>query len=375
MNEFKDALRPNCFFINVIAEKCGIPAALIFSRIVWSVKKHKEEQEKQFFIKGKWWMYETRQGFHEKFSFISEETCKRALSSLRKANLIFHMRIRAKDWNQTNFYSINFDEFRKLLVQNDTVALQIPLTFEVLEKLKVQFDLIGSFPQKAIGSKRPNREGQNEPIERVKMSLSSLSNSLTNNLTKRGEGKSPANQSQNQEKKTESETEISELSPKLSDGSPDEGKLLAIDWLRRTDRLARMRGLTESEVLGEIVKLATKYSLAELRQIFDYLESSPVNSKICKEFITPFEASNIFRLTGMTMIEQAYIEAYESPEGKILLKKKNETKPKETPKFLENIMQREQQKLNEKIRLMKEKESLLPKDISKGRLCLKSYPS
>lgn len=74
---------------------------------------------------GKKWVYnsfEDWQGQH--FPFFSVDTVKRAFNSLRQKGLILCEKLQKQQRNQTNFYTINYDELNKLCSNNANSQLQ-----------------------------------------------------------------------------------------------------------------------------------------------------------------------------------------------------------------------------------------------------------
>ncbi len=186
-------------FIHAVVKACDddIIAGLIFNRIDWSVDHHRTHNETRFFFKGHWWMYDTIPDFLVALPYCSERTMKKSFAKLKDKNLILHCRVRSKDWNQTNFYSINYEEFKKLTGNNCTLAPSRIYYFEALEKLRFLFCTLAHCEEMAGKAKvqnLPDQWGKICPINGAEFARSSLSisppvKSETLNLKKGGEEK------------------------------------------------------------------------------------------------------------------------------------------------------------------------------------------
>jgi hypothetical protein len=133
-----------------IAERIGRAEAVLLSQIIYWSKKSKH------LIGGRKWVYNSVDKWQKQISYYSYSTIKRALISLESRGLIISQKINAKRYNHTKWYALNetsLDIFLKSISQQDH----------------------------KMSGKRTNRKGQNEPIEKVKMSQSITENNYTKN--------------------------------------------------------------------------------------------------------------------------------------------------------------------------------------------------
>ncbi len=131
-------------FIHAIVKECenDIIAGLIFNRIDWSVDDHRTKNQTKYFFDGKWWMHDDIESFHAALDYCSERSIKRSLATLKEKNLIFHCRKRGKNWLQTNFYTINYDQYKFITFQIGTLTPSLVYSFDSIEKLRVQFGIL-----------------------------------------------------------------------------------------------------------------------------------------------------------------------------------------------------------------------------------------
>ena len=96
---------------NSMAKALGIDSTLVLQQIqFWTIhcgKKIKNE-------KGLW-IYNSLEEWHKQFSFWSLSKLRRIIKSLEKQRLVISKKINSKKWNQTKWYSINLNEYSKLV--------------------------------------------------------------------------------------------------------------------------------------------------------------------------------------------------------------------------------------------------------------------
>lgn len=167
-------------FIHSVVKACdnNIIAGLIFNRIDWSVDHHRTNNETRFFFKGHWWMYDTIPDFLAALDYCSERTMKNAFAKLKKKKLILHCRVRSKNWDQTNFYTVNYEEYKKLGGRICTLAPSLVYNFDAIEKLRFTFCLLANCFDLAVKAKVQilhSRTGKICTLERANFAPSSLS--------------------------------------------------------------------------------------------------------------------------------------------------------------------------------------------------------
>ncbi len=96
-----------------IARKVGINAAIILSRIVWSINKKIEIGRIQDNREANWWMWDSIATFCE-YSGMSKDSFLTAKKKLETANLIIVEKFNKKTRDHTNHYAVNWQEYRSL---------------------------------------------------------------------------------------------------------------------------------------------------------------------------------------------------------------------------------------------------------------------
>lgn len=92
-----------------LAKQLGTNAAMILQQIhYWSQKKCGS------IIDGVRWIYNTYQQWQEQLPFLSVSTIKRAIAKLKDLKLILVERHDKSEWNQRNYYCINYEALEKL---------------------------------------------------------------------------------------------------------------------------------------------------------------------------------------------------------------------------------------------------------------------
>lgn len=100
-------------FNKVIAEKYGIPEAILFENISYWCEKN--EANKSNIHDGQPWTYNTYEAFEELFPYLKPNTIRKALRALKEAGLIdIRNDLSPNKWDKTNWYSIvNFSNYRE----------------------------------------------------------------------------------------------------------------------------------------------------------------------------------------------------------------------------------------------------------------------
>ena len=60
------------------------------------------------------WIYNSYKKWSEQFTYWSTSKLRRTIRSLENLGLIKSAKVNAKKWNQTKWYSINYNEYNKL---------------------------------------------------------------------------------------------------------------------------------------------------------------------------------------------------------------------------------------------------------------------
>lgn len=105
----------DCHFNSAVAAKVGLPGALVFSRVFWSIENHYINQEQKYFRYDRWWMFDSAASLKRKFDFLSLRTIQRALEKLENFGLIRVDHFNADPADRTNWYSINFEVYNEII--------------------------------------------------------------------------------------------------------------------------------------------------------------------------------------------------------------------------------------------------------------------
>lgn len=90
-----------------LATAIGLNEAIILNQIHYWIQKNQNERH---FKDGKYWMYETYEGWHEQIPFLSISTIKRTMKSLKDKQLIETQNFNKKNWDRTVWYSVNYEK-------------------------------------------------------------------------------------------------------------------------------------------------------------------------------------------------------------------------------------------------------------------------
>jgi hypothetical protein len=167
-----------------LATLIGLNEAIILQQIHYWVKIN-EKANKNFF-EGRYWTYNTIDDWQKQFPFWSYTTVKRTLSNLKKRNLLITGKFNKSNYDQTLWYTINYDELTK--IENDIKKLQT----DIQKGENNGKTLISSnrsnwpnrsdqTPEPSIRSNWPIRLGQDEPMEQGNMNHPIPENKTKNN--------------------------------------------------------------------------------------------------------------------------------------------------------------------------------------------------
>lgn len=106
-----------------LATAIGLNEAIILNQIHYWIQKNKDERH---YKDGRYWMWETYDGWHNQMPFMSMSTIKRTMKSLKKEGLIEMQNFNKKNWDRTVWYSVNYEKIDERVdkireCQNDTI--------------------------------------------------------------------------------------------------------------------------------------------------------------------------------------------------------------------------------------------------------------
>lgn len=154
-------------FNQKIAQKYDIKTALVLNRLVWSINIHEQQNQKDFFIDGKWWCYDSAKSIANHFpGILCERSVKSVIAKLKEDRLLFTSKMKQNKWDQTNWYAINEEKYQRLIGLDN----------------KHQKD---NLLESEIGQELPFQSGEVYTLDRGNDALSStLLNSPSNSLSK-----------------------------------------------------------------------------------------------------------------------------------------------------------------------------------------------
>ena len=97
-----------------VAEKLGINAAIILSRIIWSLEMKATNNETDYFRDGRWWMYDSVPALC-RYSTLGRDTVKRTIAHLRGLKIIESTQYRLASGNAENWYMVNSQKLAEVL--------------------------------------------------------------------------------------------------------------------------------------------------------------------------------------------------------------------------------------------------------------------
>lgn len=119
-----------------LAQAIGLNEAIFLQQLHYWLQRSKNEHD------GRQWVYNTFEEWQEQFPFWSLKTMKRIAASLVAKKLLIVRKMKASDWDRTNWYSIDYSRTEALSpLDTDRVNLA-----------------------RSIGTNRPLQSGQIDPI-------------------------------------------------------------------------------------------------------------------------------------------------------------------------------------------------------------------
>ena len=106
-----------------LATAIGLNEAIVLNQIHYWIQKNQDERH---YKDGRYWMWETYDGWHNQMPFMSMSTIKRTMKSLKKEGLIEMQNFNKKNWDRTVWYSVNYEKIDERVdkireCQNDTI--------------------------------------------------------------------------------------------------------------------------------------------------------------------------------------------------------------------------------------------------------------
>ena len=142
-----------------LAKEIGLHEAVILQQIHYCLEKSNH------LINGCLWIYNTYQAWQEQFPFLSLSAIRRAIARLEGLNLLKTERFEQRRWNQTKWYSINYQRLEVLL---SSICSNQRFQSAQIEQLNPS-TLRSSFPEITAFTTSENTSPltpQNEEIER-----------------------------------------------------------------------------------------------------------------------------------------------------------------------------------------------------------------
>lgn len=106
-----------------LATLIGLNEDIVLQQIHYWVKHN--EKDKQNFIDGHYWVYNTYEQWHEQFPFWSVMTIRRTMTKLENQKLLIAGNYNPAGFDKTKWYTINYDTLNSLVsasVQNEHIV-------------------------------------------------------------------------------------------------------------------------------------------------------------------------------------------------------------------------------------------------------------
>ncbi len=91
-----------------LASRVGLNEAIVLQQLHYWLGKSKNKRD------GRLWVYNSIEDWREQFPFWSASTIRRTFASLEKRNLVFSDKHNSQAWDQRKWYTINYEELRRL---------------------------------------------------------------------------------------------------------------------------------------------------------------------------------------------------------------------------------------------------------------------
>jgi hypothetical protein len=118
-----------------LAEAIGLNEAIILQQINYWLVIHKKANKQSHFRDGRWWVYNTAEGWQENFPWWSIPTIRRTLTKLRDAGfLLASDRYNKMPQDRTLWYTINYETVNQI---DQAVSSEIPGTIDQNDQLQL----------------------------------------------------------------------------------------------------------------------------------------------------------------------------------------------------------------------------------------------
>ncbi len=113
-----------------LAKEIGLHEAVILQQIHYWLEKSNH------LIDGCRWIYNTYRAWQKQFPFLSLCAIRRAIARLERMNLLKTERFEQRRWNQTKWYSINYQRLEVLI---SSICSNQHIQYAQIEHLKPSF--------------------------------------------------------------------------------------------------------------------------------------------------------------------------------------------------------------------------------------------
>lgn len=114
-----------------VATVLGLHEAIIIHQIQYWINIYKMKESSDHFRDGRWWVYNTYDGWLEQFPFISRSTLQRSLKKLTEYGIIIH----SSEYNKfkldkTMWYSVDEERLADIISDSDSVKMNLSIESE-----------------------------------------------------------------------------------------------------------------------------------------------------------------------------------------------------------------------------------------------------
>ena len=118
-------------FEHDIAALIGVDAAILFNQIKYWISKCGREIKNE---KGRW-IYNSLPQWNKQFSYWSMYKIRKAIKLLEDLKLIKSTKANSKKWNHTKWYTVDYNEYKKLLQHQNRKTNKQSITKTTLSKI------------------------------------------------------------------------------------------------------------------------------------------------------------------------------------------------------------------------------------------------
>ena len=175
---------PPLVILPQLAVKIGLNEAIVLQQIHYWLQSAETHKRTGFHKKGRWWVCYSIPQWMEQFPFWSEKTVKRTFGALESQGLITGEQLSENSWDRTNWYTINYDRYEERISgqtgqagQSSALPPEIPDPGSEPEPegddASGHIDpMHGDRLTLSTGSGGPHAPGQDDPVERARMTPS-----------------------------------------------------------------------------------------------------------------------------------------------------------------------------------------------------------